>query len=225
MKINIDIKTIEGIIIDLQNGDKEHVIDYFDQLIVGHAFHEHAAKQAWIMTYSGKHLHAFDPRPEQICLEDIAHSLSKNNRFTNHCKLDYTVGQHSLHVYDLLRRFGESTETCLIGLLHDASEAYLQDIAKPFKQFLPDYQEVEELLQNAIYLKYLGFVPTKDQYSIVKMVDEILLVNEIEKLMPQDEDWFIPDVPKIDVMLTPLMPKDLVYRGIIDIAKELGARD
>jgi hypothetical protein len=183
------------------------------------------AKQAWIKTFTGKRLHAFNPRPEEIHLMDIAHALSKNNRFTGHSMANYTVGQHSLHVYDVLRRMGESPETCLMGLLHDGSEAYLQDIAKPFKNFLPDYQEVEEGLQNAIFQKYLGFVPTQEQYSVVKLVDEILLVNEIEQLMPSDSDWYIPDVPRIHVDVAQQYSQHYIRSQFLIIASELGATD
>jgi uncharacterized protein len=186
--------------------DRNNMAYAIENLVVRLDQQNELAKQAWVKTFTGKRLYAFDPKPEQICLEDIAHALSKNNRFTGHCPINYTVGLHSLHVYEVLRRLGESPETCLMGLIHDGSEAYLQDIAKPFKQFLPDYQEVEELLQNMIYLKYLGYVPTSEQYSVVKMVDEILLVNEIEQLMPEDDDWFIPDVPRIHVDVTNIYP-------------------
>jgi 5'-deoxynucleotidase YfbR-like HD superfamily hydrolase len=183
------------------------------------------AKKAWIMTYTGKHLHAFDPKFDQICIVDIAHALSKNNRFTGHCFYNYTVGQHSLYVYKVLRDLGCDKTTLLMGLLHDASEAYIQDIAKPFKEFLFDYQELEELLQDMIYMKYLGFIPTKEQYAIVKYADEILLFNEIKQLMPKDNDWNIPDDIDIKVEINKKMAQEDIFQAFVEYARQLGVND
>lgn len=182
------------------------------------------AKKAWILTYTGKEFHAFDPKPEQISLKDIAHALSRNNRFTGHSEKSYTVGEHSIHCYNLLCAMKADKDTCLIGLLHDASEAYLQDIASPFKKFLPEYQELEKTVQNAIYLKYLGYIPTEEHYSEVKMVDEIMLVNEMEQLMPNHKD-INKSVPNIYVDLSSDYDKDRVSEVFLEIATSLGAID
>lgn len=48
-------------------------------------------KEAWIETFSGRRFDILDPKPEQFCIEDIAHSLSLLCRFTGHCKHFYCV--------------------------------------------------------------------------------------------------------------------------------------
>jgi hypothetical protein len=203
----------------------DEIIAYLEQEEQAEKFREYEAKQAWIKTYSGLRFYAFDPKPEQISLIDIAHSLSKKGRFSDHCPVDYTVGEHSLHCYTLLKQIGCDEQTQLMGLLHDASEAYLQDIAKPFKKFIKGYEEAEEIVQNAIYMKYLGFIPTEDQYRIVKMVDEVMLINEIKQLMPEDSDWNIPEVSPIHVDLSYTMDWIESKIDFLKIAKELGAKD
>lgn len=45
--------------------------------------------KAWIQTYSGGVLHLLDPQPEEILIEDIAHSLAMQCRFTGHTKWHY----------------------------------------------------------------------------------------------------------------------------------------
>src|SRR5665213_18990 len=48
----------------------------------------------WIMTVSGKALYPLNPRPEDICIEDIAFGLAGEYRFANQCRSRYTVAQH-----------------------------------------------------------------------------------------------------------------------------------
>jgi 5'-deoxynucleotidase YfbR-like HD superfamily hydrolase len=43
----------------------------------------------WIQTYSGKRFFPLDPRPEDVCIEDIAHALSLLCRWTGHVKEFY----------------------------------------------------------------------------------------------------------------------------------------
>ena len=77
-------------------------------------------------TYTGKKFFPFDPRPEQICIEDIAHGLSMLCRFSGQCPYFYSVAEHSIYVVHCL-----PDNLQLEGLLHDASEAYLADLPRP----------------------------------------------------------------------------------------------
>ena len=49
-----------------------------------------------IRTFSGIHMSPADPRPEEICIEDIAHALSLMTRANGHFPVFYSVAQHSL---------------------------------------------------------------------------------------------------------------------------------
>lgn len=101
-----------------------------------------------ILTFSGKFIDLFDPKPDDITLEDIAHGLACCNRFAGHTKRPITVAQHSVYV----ARVSDSLQ----GLLHDASEAYLGDMTKWLKESpeLGHYRDVEDKLQRIIYQKY-----------------------------------------------------------------------
>ena len=44
-----------------------------------------------IRTYTGKYFNAFDPLPELICIEDIAHALSQQPRYAGHLPQFYSV--------------------------------------------------------------------------------------------------------------------------------------
>lgn len=99
----------------------------------------------WIQMHSGIAFWPMDPRADEVRLEDIAHSLSLLCRFGGHCSRFYSVAEHSVHVARLC-----SPEVALWGLLHDASEAYVVDLPRPIKRQLPEYAEIEGLVQFAI---------------------------------------------------------------------------
>jgi hypothetical protein len=90
----------------------------------------------WVLTNSGKRVDLLEPRPEQIDINDISHSLAHLVRFTGHGNLPLTVAEHSVRVSQLLENQGAPTYIQLWGLLHDAHEAYIGDISTPMKEAL-----------------------------------------------------------------------------------------
>lgn len=110
----------------------------------------------YILTYTGKKFRPLNPDPADICIEDIAHALSNTCRYTGHTSVFYSVAEHSVLVADRVlalatnHPFKESIG--LAGLLHDASEAYLTDIATPLKvtDVFAEYRKAEARLQYLI---------------------------------------------------------------------------
>ena len=47
--------------------------------------------KAWIQTYTRKAFDVLNPDPELICIEDIAHALSNQCRFTGHTREFYSA--------------------------------------------------------------------------------------------------------------------------------------
>jgi len=143
---------------------------------------------SWIQTYTGKAFFPLNPETEDIDIIDIAWALSMQCRYAGHCKRFYSVAEHSV----LISR-AVPTEDRLIGLLHDASEAYLVDIPRPIKWALGGYAGYEATLMNAIAIRFdLRNVTTE----AVKDADSRILHNERAALMPGgDRDWDIPGEP------------------------------
>ena len=50
----------------------------------------------WIATFTGRQAYPMDLRPSEITIEDIAHSLSMQCRYTGHCLRFYSVAEHSV---------------------------------------------------------------------------------------------------------------------------------
>jgi hypothetical protein len=130
-----------------------------------------------------------DPEVDKINIIDIAHSLSMQCRFTGHTKEFYSVAQHCINVVNLMKNDSQSKKLMLEGLLHDASEAYLTDIATPVKPHLVNYKEIEEKVQSLIYEKY-GIIELSKH--IVKQYDTICLNMEGYHLMPNKTEWAKP---------------------------------
>ncbi len=145
-----------------------------------------------IVTYSGKVIRPLDPDPAVICIEDIAHSLSNQCRWTGHCKAFYSTAQHSVGV-----SLACNLEDALWGLLHDAGEAYIADIPRPVKRFTDwgnGYVEVEDVLMECVVkafdLKGHSFAPSMHGPWMtlppsVKDADDLLLYTEMRDLMPE----------------------------------------
>jgi len=136
----------------------------------------------WIQTRSGLPVDLLDPKPEQVELYDICFALAGINRFTSHAR--YTVATHSYWVGAALAgRCG--LEHAKWGLLHDASEAYLGDVASPLKSQLPRYAEIENRMQRVIYEKLCGAPrPPPDIEREVKEIDLQILADEQATFMP-----------------------------------------
>lgn len=132
-------------------------------------------------TFTGTAFYSFDPRPGEIWLKDIAHSLSQICRFNGHTKHFYSVAQHSLNVRRVLEAMGVPANEQLKGLLHDGSEAYLCDIPRPLKPYVHGYFEAEKCVQDMIYDK---FGVSSVRYSYIKQADNIMLGYEANALMP-----------------------------------------
>ncbi|NBV87921.1 MAG: metal-dependent phosphohydrolase [Betaproteobacteria bacterium] len=124
---------------------------------------------------------------DHVRLPDIAHALSLVNRFTGHTVVPYTVAQHSVVVSRLC-----PPEHALWGLLHDASEAYLGDVARPLKHLLREYRELEAHVQREIARRFGLQWPMPE---CVHEADMRALLAEKEWLLSVQHDWGMQAAP------------------------------
>lgn len=131
-------------------------------------------------TYTGKRIEdMIHPRPSDVCLEDIARHLSKEQRFGGAIHQNfYSVAQHSVLVSQLVR-----PENALLGLLHDSAEAYIKDIPTPLKHGLGDaYKSLETRWLYAIS-QALGIDDALTRMPVdIKIADSIALATEFRDL-------------------------------------------
>lgn len=134
--------------------------------------------EPYIETYTGGKFYFLWPECETFKIKDIAHALSMTCRFTGHCKEFYSVAEHSWHVARMLD--GCPIEIQLAGLLHDASEAYMADIASPLKECLPDFRAIEDRILSAIFNQYELEYP---MHPAIKQADLAMLSTEAHYLL------------------------------------------
>lgn len=144
----------------------------------------------WFMSATGGLCYVHNPASSSIDIRDIAAALSRLCRFGGHLRDDvdhYSVAQHSVLVSRVCR-----PENALVGLLHDATEAYLQDLIQPLKRSLPTYKELERIWAREIGERF-GLGPRLvDLPPDVKEADKILLATEMRDLaenVPKRAAW------------------------------------
>ncbi len=107
-------------------------------------------KDAWMETASGGRIHIFDPQPGEIQLDDIVHALGLTCRYGGHCRVHYSVAQHSVHVADIIKKRGGDETLQLQALLHDAAEAYIGDLPRPVKMWMSQFKVLDNFLTSEI---------------------------------------------------------------------------
>jgi len=153
--------------------------------------------RTWIPTFSGRRFDVMNVDESAISIADIAHALSNICRFTGHTRVSYSVAQHSVNV-----SFACSDPR--YGLLHDASEAYLADIASPVKHsdVMAAYRDVERTVQSAIYKKF-GLDMLREPADLHE-ADVACCSDEISELVRGHQ----PPTPPSGADLVPMTPRE-----------------
>lgn len=180
----------------------------------GISFFSSCIEDGWIQTVSGHKISLLTPSPDEIDIDDIAHSLSFLCRYNGQLESFYSVAEHCILVsqgVESLLRFYSSQKTemdrflmytgclsnpdpltkeklivdfALSALLHDAAEAYIGDVTSPLKNLLPQYRAIEKIIEKTIYIKY-GIGHLSPHDDLIKLMDYTLLSTEIEEYIPR----------------------------------------
>lgn len=144
----------------------------------------------FIETFTGARFQPLAPVVNDVWIEDIAHALANQCRFSGHSRRHYSVAEHSIRVSMLLEEWGEDEDVQLWGLLHDASEAYLVDLPTPLKTHpaIGDgYRKAERTLMRVICARFS--LPEREPER-VRIADAVMLATEVRDLMPgRREHW------------------------------------
>ena len=162
-----------------------------------------------IRTFTGKLVYPMDLKVGDICIEDIAHGLSRICRFAGHCAGFMSVAEHSVAVARIVMTTDPGH--ALEALMHDASEAYLGDMPRPIKH-LPEmapYREAEERAERSIAEKYGLVFPWPQS---VKDADRQRLFIEFESFRDNPSKAMTPDAAKGAFLAT--------YRMLVDQRKK-----
>jgi uncharacterized protein len=153
---------------------------------------------ATLETVSGRKVDVSNPDPSTIVIGDIAWALSRMPRFSGHSipYIPYSVAQHCIQVSKDLAPHGPKIQ--LYGLLHDAAEAYINDLPSPVKHIPEIHAVIKKLEDNLMLTIYesLGIdPPNEEEEKIVKVADKTQQAVEAYNFMySRGKDWNLPEV-------------------------------
>lgn len=145
-----------------------------DAVVTGDPRKDAYAADPFICTRYGQ----FHINSPEFNIEDIGHALGMLCRYTGHVRSFYSVAEHSMLVAGIMATVtgGDPFE----GLMHDAAEAYLTDIATPWKVLLPDYASVTKRIEVPLRT-YFGVPVSKTDEC--RKADLLALFIEANQLM------------------------------------------
>lgn len=135
----------------------------------------------WISTYTGKKFYFKRPDPSAICVEDIAHVLSRICRYGGHSEQFLSVAEHSVKIAEAVYYEFHDSELTVAALFHDSAETYTGDLVSPLKRILPSYKIVENRIMQAIASKF-NFRWNKEFHDIIKIFDKQMFRREVLEL-------------------------------------------
>ena len=134
--------------------------------------------------------------PHAWDINDIAHSLGNQCRFTGHCRHFYSVAEHSV----LCSLLAEELGLCdpFEALMHDAHESVLSDMAAPWKPLLPDYKQQER--KWAWDLRARFNLPPENTEGCRKIDYMALFVEAYWLLKSRGDGWVDPLNVRVDAL-------------------------
>ena len=160
----------------------------------------------WMQTCTGHKFFPGDPRPEEVQLQVIAHGLAAQRRYGGQGHLDkhYSVAEHSVHIARHMFHNGYPPKHALVGLLHDAAEAYVMDLPVAAKDAVGDaYRMVERNVQAAIWARFgLEKVALAARHD-VKLLDKRIVPTEKAAVLchPTLHRWVYEELEPLPVTI------------------------
>lgn len=142
-----------------------------------------------IQTASGRYVDPLNLHPDDVSVEDIAHALAHQCRYSGHTSVFHSVAEHSVRTVDIV-----PAQDRLWALLHDATEAYLVDLPRPIK-YAPGLEEYRKAERRAMLVICERFGLPPEEPDSVRHADLVLLATERRDLMAeQDSRWLALDL-------------------------------
>ena len=129
----------------------------------------------WMITFTGRRFWPLDPRPNEVDIRDIAHSLSLKCRYGGHTRRHFSVAEHCCLMAGHFIRLGRP-DLARWALMHDGAEAYgLGDAIRPVKPFLDGFAAIEAEVAEAIFV-HVGL--SGEMPPEVKAADNAIIGDE-----------------------------------------------
>jgi len=149
----------------------------------------------FIPTASGLYFDYQDIMRNEVKIEDIAHALSHLCRFGGHVPRFYSVAQHSVIVSHLV-----PPEHALGALMHDATEAFVQDVVRPVKRHCGDYKAIEEMVAELIDKTFDVWT----EHQAIKRADNMALYAEGMSFFGSVDGWGLEEFEHDHLVIDPV---------------------
>jgi len=164
----------------------------------------------WMHTSLGGRFYPEDPRITEIFISDIANGLALDCRYAGQGNINkfYSVAEHSVICARFAIDAGYEAMLCMAILLHDAAEAYINDVNRATKAALNctplsepaqpgAYSRLEDSIQVVINRKYNVDHLATTFRDVIKDIDRRIVPLEKEALFGGDTqrwafDQFLP---------------------------------
>lgn len=152
----------------------------------------------FMTTFTGFRVNPHTLTAADVCIEDVARSLTAQCRFNGHIRNFYSVAAHSMAVARMLAQDGHGY-LCYHAVLHDAHEAYMGDLVTPMKSALGEvalrrWREIESVVDSAIHTRFgLPWPLPEDDARTLKHYDLLALAVEKQCLVNDPDPW--PGLP------------------------------
>jgi len=180
---------------------------------------------ATIVTVRGRVFDYHKPHSYEYDIYDISHSLSKICRFAGNTSSFYSVAQHSVIVAKLAAKIHPALAK--MALLHDASEAFMNDMPSPLKKLFPEFSAIEDNILVAVYNYFDVNMPTDYPEVIspvVKKIDREVGIAEMRDLFDGRNSLVTAIIGEAEYIpqIVPLNHEDangMFLRAFFDICK------
>lgn len=165
----------------------------------------------YVETYTGRAFYPLRPDPSAVSILDIAHALSNQCRYGGATNSFYSTAQHCVLLADYSAAILKASALeCLQILMHDAPEAYLVDVPRPVKQYMPEYRKWDHAIDDVIrrWLS-IGNIPRP---SFQDDIDSRIIVDEREQLKCDSGlDWG-HNLEPLGLIIEPEVPQVAEYK-------------
>lgn len=157
----------------------------------------------WIGMASGKRLDFENPRPDAVDINDLAHHLSRENRWQNNLEpISYSVAQHALVKLSACEHAGSR----VYALLDDAAKAYIGEFTPGLKLWLAaqgaDVMALKRRIMNeAVYPAFNLPQPTLDIARDVHRAEQRALATEARDVIKGRPLGWAPSAPPLSAKI------------------------
>lgn len=153
---------------------------------------------SWSQSYSGTQYWILDPLAEEVNLVDIVVGLANASRYRGQTQFFYSVLTHCVLVSRAVEKLAlergwslaAAKEASLEALLHDASEAYLGDVARPLKRTrtMKKYCKLEKVWEATIRERF-SIRSSSQSHALVDECDKRIVLDEVKAIMRDPDMW------------------------------------